>query len=151
MAWVEQGFINATPGNVIDYQFIEDTIYNCAKRYDIEALACDPYNATHITQRLKDNGLNTIDVQQGMKSISPPTKQLETLILQKKIHHGGNPVLRWMFSNIMMIQDASGNLKPDKKKSREKIDGIVALIIAISQAMLEKGPSVYEERGILTI
>ncbi len=150
--WVEQGFIIATPGNVIDYKFIEDTIYQYAEKYEIEVIAYDPYNATMITQRLADNGLQMVDVRQGIASMSAPSKQLEALILQKKIHHGGNPVLRWMFDNIMMKQDAYGNLKPDKEKSTEKIDGIIALILAISQAMLdEDSRSVYEDRGALLI
>ena len=148
--WIRQGYIIATPGNVIDYSFIEAKIYELAKEYEIEEIAYDPYNATMLTQRLADNGLTMVEVAQGFKSISPPTKQLETLILQKKIHHGGNPVLRWMFDNVMLKQDAEGNLKPDKEKSREKIDGIIALILAISRAMVNLNvASVYEERGLV--
>ena len=150
--WLMQGYIIATPGNVIDYKFIEDTIYQCAKYYQIQEIAVDPWNATMLTQRLTDNGLTIVDVRQGFASMSAPTKQLEALILQKKIHHGGNPVLRWMFDNIMMVQDAAGNLKPDKAKSREKIDGVISLIMAISRAMvMQNMTSVYEERGILSI
>ncbi len=150
--WVQQGFMKTTPGNVIDYQFIEDTIDSYAKRYDIDEMAYDPWNATMLTQRLAENGMTMVEVRQGFASMSAPTKQLETLILQKKIHHGNNPILRWMFDNVMMKQDASGNLKPDKENSREKIDGIISFIMAVSRAMVnDTGPSVYEERGILTI
>lgn len=150
--WVRQGFIIATPGNVIDYKFIEDTIYKYAKEFEVEEIAYDPWNATMLTQRLAENGLTMVEVRQGFASISAPTKQLETLILQKKIHHGGNPVLRWMFDNVMVKQDAEGNLKPDKEKSREKIDGIIALIMAISRAMVNTDTtSVYEDRGLLMI
>jgi phage terminase large subunit-like protein len=134
--WLMQGYIIATPGNVIDYKFIEDTIYQYAKEYEIEEIAYDPWNATMLTQRLADNGLTMVDVRQGFASMSAPTKQLEALILQKRIHHGGNPVLRFMFDNVMVIQDANGNIKPDKAKSHEKIDGIVSLIMAISRAMV---------------
>jgi len=136
--WVREGFIKATSGNVIDYKFIEDTIDNYAREFDIYEMAYDPWNATMLTQRLAENGMEMVDVRQGFASMTAPTKQLETLILQKKIHHGGNPVLRWMFDNVMVKQDANGNLKPDKEKSREKIDGIISLIMAISRAMVNE-------------
>jgi len=150
--WIRQGYIITTPGNVIDYKFIEDIIYRYAKEFEIEEIAYDPWNATMLTQRLADSGLTMVEVRQGFASMSAPTKQLETLILQKKIHHGGNPVLRWMFDNIMVKQDATGNLKPDKEKSKEKIDGIVGLIMAIDRAMRNKNEtSVYETRGLRSI
>lgn len=150
--WASQGFIKVTPGNVIDYKFIEDTIDNYAREYEIAEIAVDPWNATMLTQRLTDKGMTIVDVHQGVASMSAPTKQLETLILQKKIHHGGNPVLRWMFDNVMIKQDAQGNLKPDKEKSIEKIDGIVALIMAISSAMVNQNvKSVYEDRGAILL
>jgi len=150
--WIKQGFIITTPGDVIDYQFIEDTIDNYAKTYEIEEVAYDPWNATMLTQRLAEKGMVMIEVRQGFASLSAPTKQLEALILQKKIHHGDNPVLRWMFDNIMIKHDANENVKPDKEKSKEKIDGIIALIMAVSRAMVnEDSRSVYEDRGIITI
>jgi len=136
--WVREGFITATPGNVIDYKFVEDSIDRRAREFDLREMAYDPWNATMLTQRLAENGMEMVEVRQGVASMSAPTKQLETLILQKKIHHGGNPVLRWMFDNVMVIQDAQGNLKPDKGKSREKIDGIISLIMAISRAMVNE-------------
>ena len=150
--WVAKGFIKATPGNVIDYTFIEDTIYQYARQFEIKEIAYDPWNATMLTQRLAESGLTMVEVHQGFASMSAPTKQLEALILQKKIHHGGNPVLRWMFDNITVKQDASGNLKPDKEKSTERIDGMVALIMAISRAMVNiDTESVYNNRGIIII
>lgn len=136
--WVRQGFIIATPGNIIDYQFIEDTIDKYAKQFEIEEVAYDPWNATMLTQRLAEKGMTMVEVHQGFASMSAPTKQLETLILQKKIHHGGNPVMRWFFDNVMVKQDAQGNLKPDREKSKEKIDGIVGLILAVSRAMVNE-------------
>ena len=136
--WIQQGYIKTTPGNVIDYKFIEDTIDNYAREFDIYEMAYDPWNATMLTQRLAENGMQMVEVRQGFASMSAPTKQLETLILQKKIHHGGNPVLRWMFDNVMVKQDANGNLKPDKENSKEKIDGIVSLIMAVSRAMVNE-------------
>ncbi|MGD9276348.1 MAG: terminase large subunit [Candidatus Pacearchaeota archaeon] len=150
--WVQQGYIITTPGNVIDYKFIEDTIDRLATDYEIEEIAYDPWNATMLTQRIAEKGMTMVEVRQGFASMSAPTKQLEALILQKKIHHGDNPVLRWMFDNIMLRNDANENIKPDKEKSKEKIDGIIALILAVSRAMVnEDSHSVYETRGIITI
>ncbi len=150
--WVREGYIYKTPGNIIDYSFIEAKIDKCAKIFDILEIGYDPWNASMLTQRLADNGMEMIEIRQGMKSLAAPTKQLETLILQKKIHHNANPVLRWMFDNIMVKQDAAGNLKPDKEKSNEKIDGIVALIMAVDRAMRNLDTeSVYEDRGVITI
>jgi phage terminase large subunit-like protein len=151
--WVKKGFIFATEGNVIDYQFIFDKICTLAKTYEIKEIAIDPYNALMLNQKLADEGFDTLEIRQGMKSLSPPTKELETLILGKRIHHGNNPVLRWMFENVMIITDENDNRRPDKKKSREKIDGIVALIMAISRAMVHKDDtrSVYDDRNILVI
>jgi phage terminase large subunit-like protein len=150
--WVRLGYVIATPGNVIDYQYIYDTIDTYAKDFRIEEIAYDPWNATMLTQKLAEGGMTMVEVRQGFASLSAPTKQLEALILQHRIHHGGNPVLRWMFDNVMVKQDAAGNLKPDKDKSREKIDGILGLIMAISRAMVNGDTtSVYDTRGIITI
>ena len=152
-AWIREGYIFATPGNVIDYQYIEDKIESLAKTYQIREMAYDPWNATMLTQRLQDKGMVMVEVRQGFGSLSAPTKQLEALILSKKISHGANPVLRWMADNVMVKQDAAGNLKPDKEKSKEKIDGIVALVMAVDRATRSKTgkPSVYEDRGVITI
>ena len=151
--WIKEGYVTATPGNVIDYQFIEDRIDSLCKIYQVQEMAYDPWNATMLTQRLADKGMTMVEVRQGFGSLSAPTKQLEALILSKKIHHGANPVLRWMADNVMVKQDAAGNLKPDKEKSKEKIDGIVALIMAVDRATRSKTtkPSVYEDRGVITI
>jgi phage terminase large subunit-like protein len=148
-SWVKQGFINATPGNVIDYTFIERKIDELARRYVIKEIAFDRWNADMLVQRLMGKNMTMVETGLGHSSMSAPTKYLETLIYSKKIIHGGNPVLRWMFDNVMMEQDAAGNIKPSKKKSTEKIDGIVALILALSRSMEQKD-SVYDTRGIRT-
>ena len=151
--WVRQGLMFATEGNVIDYKFIEDKISEIAKKYEIKEIAYDPYNALMLNQKLTDLGFTMVEVRQGMKSLSPPTKHVETLILGKKLHHGNNPVLNWMFDNVQVITDANDNRRIDKEKSREKIDGIQALIMAISRTMVQKDgtSSIYDTRGILTI
>jgi len=149
--WVSKGLIFATEGNVIDYNFVEEKIYEIAKIYDIEEIAVDPYNALMLNQKLSDSGLITAEVRQGMKSLSPPTKECERLILSGNLHHGNNEVLNWMFSNVMIISDLNDNRRVDKQKSKEKIDGIQALIMAVSRASLhiDNTKSIYDTRDIL--
>ena len=93
-----------------------------------------------------------VPMRQGFASLSGPMKELEVLVLQKRFRHGGNPVLRWMADNVQATMDPAGNIKPDRGKSREKIDGIVAAIMALARASLrENRPSVYEDRGLMII
>jgi phage terminase large subunit-like protein len=119
----------------------------------MEEIAVDPYNALFLNQRLTDAGLNTVEVRQGMKSLSPPTKECERWILSGILHHGNNEVLSWMFSNVMIVTDLNDNRRVDKEKSKEKIDGIQALIMAVSRASLytDSTKSIYDTREILAI
>ena len=151
--WVRDGVVHATEGSVIDYDFIEHRILELARRYRIRELAYDPYNATEITNHLIDHGIEMVKFQQGFLSISPAAKQLEILIMSKKYHHGGNPVMNWMMSNVVIRQDPAGNIKLDKEKSREKIDGPVSAVMAIGRATTQGGntPSIYEMRGVVAI
>jgi phage terminase large subunit-like protein len=99
-----------------------------------------------------DAGLTVVDTGQGYASMSAPTKELLKLVLEKKLRHGGNPVLRWMADNLVVRTDAAGNMKPDKEKSRQKIDGMVAAIMALDRATRNgHGQSVYETEGIVAI
>ena len=149
--WIREGFIKATIGNVIDYDTIEHDIEELSKIYQIQQIGFDRWGAVQITQHLTDSGFVVADVGQGYKSLSPPTKQLLKIILGGKIRHGGNPVLRWMCDNVMITSDAAENVKPDKSKSTERIDGIVALIMAIDGATRNEAESVYESHGIISI
>lgn len=148
--WVRDGLIHATDGSVIDYDFIEHRIIELSHIYKIRELAYDPYNATEITNHLIDCGLEMVAFRQGFMSISPAAKQLEILIMSAKYHHGNNPVMTWMMSNVVIRQDPAGNIKLDKEKSREKIDGPVSAVMAIGRAAAQGGspPSVYESRGV---
>lgn len=151
-AWVRDGYIEATPGNVIDYRYIRNKIEELYQNYNIKEIAFDRWGAVQLTQELQDAGLTVIPMGQGYASMSPPTKELLNLVLAKKLNHGGNPVLRWMADNLVVKQDPAGNIKPDKAKSTEKIDGMVALIMAIDRATRNQDDtSVYEERGLLTL
>jgi phage terminase large subunit-like protein len=150
--WVRQGFITVTPGDVIDYDFILAQIDEDAQNYDIQEIAFDRWGASSIQTKLQEKGGEDWLVQfgQGFASMSPPMKELEKLILAIRIAHGNNPVLSWMADNLMARTDPAGNIKPDKERSRERIDGMVALIMALDRALRHQSParSVYEDRGL---
>jgi len=142
--WVKQGYIKATRGNSIDYDTIELDIARLADTYRIEQIAFDRWNATQITQHLAGEGLEVIQFGQGWKSMNAPTKELLRVVLNESLWHGGNPVLDWMCDNLMVAQDAADNYKPDKKKSTEKIDGMVALIMGLDLVTRQEGETMQE-------
>ena len=151
--WEKQGYIKTTEGNVVHYGFIENFIDELGTKYNIKEIAFDRWGAVQMTQNLDGMGFTVVPFGQGYKDMSPPTKELMKLTLEKKIAHGGNPVLRWMMDNIYVKTDPAGNIKPDKEKSTEKIDGAVATIMALDRAIRNEGSggSVYDERGILIL
>jgi phage terminase large subunit-like protein len=152
--WNKQGFIKTTEGNVVHYGFIETFIEQLSMKYDIREIAFDRWGATQMSQNLDGMGLTVVPFGQGFKDMSPPTKELMRLVLSRELAHGGHPVLRWMADNIFIRTDPAGNIKPDKQKSSEKIDGIVALIMALDRAIKCGGKtpeSIYEERGLLIL
>lgn len=134
--WIKQGLIEATEGNSIDYDIIRKRINELSERHDIKEVAADRWNATQIITQLTGDGLKVLGFGQGYRDMTAPTKELFRLVADGKLHHGGNPVLRWMASNLATEEDAAGNLKPSKKKSTEKIDGLVAIIMALGRAIL---------------
>jgi phage terminase large subunit-like protein len=132
--WARDGQLVATPGNVVDYEAIRRTLQDWAARYDVQSIAFDPWNATHLTTQLQEqDGLPCIAMRQGFASLSAPTKALEAAILGRTLRHDGHPVLRWNLSNVAVESDAAGNLKLSKKVSTERIDGAVALVMAVDQ------------------
>lgn len=150
--WELQGYIQTTEGNVIHYGFIEKFIEELGEKYHIKEIAYDRWNATQMVQNLEDMGFTVVPFGQGYKDMSPPSKELYKLLMEGSINHGGNPVLKWMAQNVVMRQDPAGNIKPDKEKSVEKIDGIVAAIMALDRSIRNKGDaSVYDGRGILFV
>lgn len=150
--WERQGYIKTTEGNVIHYGFIESFIEDLGTKYNIKEIAFDRWGAVQMVQNLEGLGFTVVPFGQGYKDMSPPTKELMKLTLEEKIAHGGNPVLRWMMDNIYIKTDPAGNIKPDKEKSTEKIDGAVALIMALDRALRNQNTgSVYDDRGILVL
>jgi phage terminase large subunit-like protein len=149
--WARDGFIKATPGNVIDYSVIRHDLNELSKVYAIQEVAFDRWGAVQISQDLIDDGFTMVDFGQGYKSMSPPTKELLKQVLAGKLRHGGHPVLRWMADNTVVVSDPAENVKPDKSKSTERIDGVVALIMALDRLTRKEGPSIYESRGVVSI
>jgi phage terminase large subunit-like protein len=132
--WIQQGYIAATPGNQIDYDVIRRDINALAEQVDIQEIAYDRWGATQLATQLTGDGLTMVPFGQGFASMAAPTKEMLSLILAGRLGHGGDPVLRWMANNLSLAQDAAGNLKPDKARSGEKIDGIVALVMGLDRA-----------------
>ena len=152
-AWVRGGYVETTPGNVIDYEYIKDRIRKVSKEFrGLKELGYDPYMATQIAIQLEEEGYNVVPVRQGWVTMSPALKQLEKEYLGKELKHGDNPVLKWMAANLVVKQDSAGNYTPDKAHSIDRIDGIVALCVALSRQMNSRDvASIYESRGLLTI
>ena len=150
--WAKRGFIRTTEGNVVHYGFIERFICELGERYDIREIAHDRWNATMMVQTLEDDGFTMVPFGQGFKDMSPPTKELMRLVLEHRLCHGGHPVLRWNMDNAYVRTDPAGNLKLDKEKSTEKVDGAVALVMALDRAMKNQGgDSVYNHRGLIVL
>lgn len=150
--WAKQGFLKTTEGNVIHYGFIESFIEDLGKKYNIKQIAFDRWGAVQMVQNLEGLGFTVVPFGQGYKDMSPPTKELMKVTLEKKIAHGGHPVLSWMMDNVYVRTDPAGNIKPDKEKSTEKIDGVVALIIALDRAVRkELKENIYEKRGMRSL
>jgi phage terminase large subunit-like protein len=125
-----------TDGNVVDYDVVKaDILADCLKFGSVKEIAYDPWNATQIALQLQAEGATVIEFGQGFRSMSEPTKELEKLVQAGGLAHGGHPVLRWMAGNATVETDAAGNLKPSKKKSTERIDGVVGLVMGLGRAI----------------
>lgn len=148
-AWARAGLITPTPGNVIDYARIRADIKALGARFKIREVAFDRWGAVQLSQDLMEDGFRVMGFGQGFQSMSPPTKELLRLVTDGRLRHGGNPVLRWMADNLVVTQDPAGNVKPNKAKSREKIDGVVAGVMALDRAQRngKAATSIYETRG----
>lgn len=152
--WADQGFINITEGNVVDYSFMRKDIANLAEQVKFEQISYDPYNSSQLVIDLLSDGHNLNKFPQGINYMSDPTKLFEKLVYQGVLLHEDNPVSNWMLSNVHIFTDANNNIKPHKGKSANKIDGIIATINALGgmlQLQLEKAStekSPYERRGV---
>ena len=150
--WRKQGYLKATEGNVIHYGYIEQFIKELGDKYHILEIAFDRWGATQMTQDLGDMGFTVVPFGQGYASMSPPTKEFYKLLMEGRIQHGGNPIMRWMAGNVVVDTDPAGNIKCTKAKSAEKIDGIVAAIMALDRCIRHEQTlaSIYDSRGLLS-
>jgi phage terminase large subunit-like protein len=148
--WQERGLLRVTDGSVTDYAVIEAEIMEALDRFNIEAIAYDPWNASDLVNRLTEKGAPMIEFRQGAKSFNAPIKELDRSYLSGMLNHGGDEILTWNAANLVVKPDENDNLKPDRKNSLEKIDGYVALAMALGMAMAAEGPSVYEDRDLIT-
>lgn len=148
--WVNEGWLLTTPGNVTDYNFIKKQVHELCAQYLVQIIEYDRYNASQMVVDLTQEGVPMQPFGQGFVSMNAPTKELERLVLDGRVHHYGNPVLAWMMGNIELERDAADNIKISKGSSKEKVDGAVALVEAIGGYMTAPAPqvSVYETRGL---
>lgn len=154
--WVREGHLTLTPGNVVDYDYIQRDIMLDMEEYDVRALAFDRWNSSQLVSNATGEGVPMVAMGQGFASMSAPTKQLQRLVLKGAkrgvpcLEHGGNPAVEWMIDNLAVALDPSGNVKPDKANAAEKIDAAVALIMGIAGAVEEvpEGESQYENEDV---
>ena len=133
LAWADAGFVTLTDGDVTDYDAVRDYIIAFCEKNDVRSIAIDRWNAVHLTTQLVSEGIDVKPFGQGFSSMSSPTKLLESLVISKRLRHGGGPVLKWQMSNVQVKVDDAGNVKPTKKNSHStaRIDGAVSLIMAL--------------------
>lgn len=146
--WVKQGFLHATPGNVVDYDFVEARIVTLSKQYKFMNGGTDPWNSRMLTQRLQKEGVEFLEVNQNMANMSPAMKEIERLLRTGQFTHEENPLARWCFGNVATVVDGNENIKPMKNKSKDRIDLTVAWINAMAIAIRQEKESVYETRGM---
>ena len=149
--WTALGYMYATPGNVIDYAYIQNTIEELSLKYHILEIAFDRWGSNMLVERLTEMGLTVVPFGQGYKDMSPASREFYEQLMKGNMVHGGNPVLKWMCGNVVIEQDPAGNIKPTKSKSADKIDGVVAAIMALDRCIRhEQTGSVYDDpdRGL---
>lgn len=150
--WERTGRLTATPGAVTDFAAIEADVLELCGRLKVQEVIKDPWQSAYLGTRLQDQGLTVVDVRQTVQALSAPMKELESLVLSGKLHHDGDPVLGWMASNVVAHLDVKENIYPRKERPENKIDGIVALIMALSRALVgQPGDSIYSTRGLVTV
>lgn len=133
--WVEEGLVTVTPGNVTDYGFIRRDINEWREMFDVKEIAFDRFNSSQLVNDLQEDGALMVGFGQGYGSMSAPCKEFERLYMSHRIAHGGHKVLRWMASNTVATKDAAGNVKFDRAKSTQKIDGMVSTAMALGRAI----------------
>ena len=149
--WMQAGHLLATPGNVTDFGLIEAELLDASSRFEVHAVAFDPFQATQFSTRMLAEGLPMIEVRPTVLSFSEPMKQLEALVLQGKWAFDGDPVLTWMVSNVVCHRDAKDNIYPRKERPENKIDGVVAVLMALNRLLLDTGDTGFVEQGFVAL
>lgn len=153
--WVEEGHVEATPGNVIDYEQIKNRIDELMRMFEIQEIGYDPWSATQIAIQLQERGLQMVEISQRYSTLSEPSKAFEMMITSKRLQQDGNRAMRWMVDCVSLTQDNADNIrpaKPDRRKSGKRIDGVAATINALFCLLRHEGQeSVYESRGLVTL
>lgn len=142
--WHQKGYLEKTPGAIVDYDYLKDTLINLSKKFNIRQVALDPWNGTHFATELEKLGFEVVLVRQNYSMLSDPTKQFEKLILSKQLKHNNHPILNWNVGNVSIETDKVGNIMVSKKKSKNKIDGVSATIMAVRQALLLANKTKYK-------
>ncbi|CAM5220376.1 hypothetical protein CDEF62S_00636 [Castellaniella defragrans] len=149
--WMNAGRLLATPGNVTDFGFIEAELLDWSSRFEVKAVAFDPFQATQFSTRMMAEGLPMIEVRPTVLNFSEPMKLLKAQVLQGKLAFDGDPVLTWMVSNVVCHRDAKDNIYPRKERPENKIDGVVAVLMALNRLVLDTGDSGFIEQGFVVI
>lgn len=145
-AWHKAGLIEATEGDIIDLDHIYNRLKEIAEDFEIQEIGFDPWKAIEIATKLAADGFDMVQMRQGHATLGAPTSELEVKVINGNVRHGGHPVLRWMATNTIVLKDSNDNIRPDKSKSAEKIDGIVALIMGLGRSMVSTKAEVAEPR-----
>lgn len=150
--WVRDGYLIATDGAITDYDVVREDIRELSQKWQFDEIGYDSWNATQLATQLTNDGATMIRIPQTYSGLAPAWRELDKLVLEHKLRHGGHPILRWMAGNVEVETDPAGNQRPSKAKSSERIDGMVALTMAEARAFvhLDEVPSSYEDRGIVS-
>jgi phage terminase large subunit-like protein len=151
--WVKEGWVKTTPGDVLDFDVVAESVLDDRDRHVLGDVAFDPAQATQFCNNLQKEAVQMVEVRPTVLNFSEPMKEMEALVLSRRLHHNGNPAMRWMVSNVVCHRDAKDNIYPRKQRPENKIDGVIAALMALNRALLvpEDAGSVYEERGIRTL
>lgn len=151
--WRDKGYITTTEGNITDLSYIEEDVLEAMGTYNVREIGYDAYGATQLSASLIEKGAPMVKISQGIMSMSDPSKELEKAVKAKVIHHGGDPVLSWMISNCVLYIDPNDNIKIKKDSEKNKIDGVIALVMALGRLKVNGGlvQNVYSKRGLRTL
>ncbi len=150
--WVDAGYVTLTDGEVVDYDKVEADLIADGETFNIREIGFDPWNATATATHLDLEGFSMVQMRQGFATMAAPTKEFEVMTMRREWEHFGNPALCWMAKNAQVVRDSNDNLRPGKNKSADRIDGVVATIMALGRALVaEDNASIYETRGPLTL